>query len=224
MPNAVVGHWLESPRPWKYFIYDHDALYIEWPACKSCELSQEIAQLTSDLDKVMPIIDYAIGYHSCMIYFDPKVYSHQQLIDFLEDHQVKGRSAHVLPTLEIPISFGDLEAPDLSHVAERCHLEVEKVVDLFLSHEYTVHFMGFMPGFIYMGGLSEQLNLPRRATPRLKVPAGSVAIAAGQTGIYPIQVPGGWHIIGRTEMRFFDVEKSPPSDIIAGTKVRFKAL
>ena len=224
MHNPVVGTWVEGPRPWRYFIYDHDALYIEWTKSKSCELSQKIAQLTTDLETAVPIIDYAIGYHSCMIYFDPKSYGHDRLINFFEAYHIVESKKEIIPTLEVPISFGNGHAPDLSYVAESCDLDVEKVVELFLSKEYTVHFMGFMPGFIYMGGLSDQLKLPRRATPRLKVPGGSVAIAAGQTGIYPIEVPGGWHIIGRTEMRFFDVDKSPPSDIIAGTKVRFKAL
>jgi KipI family sensor histidine kinase inhibitor len=119
---------------------------------------------------------------------------------------------------EIPVVY---DGDDLPDVAAACGLSVEAVVRLHGSVEYVVAFLGFSRGFPYLSGLPEQLRLPRRATPRPRVPAGSVAIASDQCGIYPMPTPGGWHLIGRTSRQLFDPATDPPSVLAPGDRVRF---
>lgn len=111
---------------------------------------------------------------------------------------------------------------DLAEVAQSCGLSVQAVVDLHSAAKYTVAFCGFMPGFAYLVGLPEVLHLPRRDTPRTRVPAGSVAIAAEFAGVYPRESPGGWHLLGRTQASLWDDSRNPPALLAPGTTVRFR--
>lgn len=121
----------------------------------------------------------------------------------------------------IPVCYGGEDGGDLLEVAEAVGLSADEVISLHSGAIYTVAAVGFSPGFPYLSGLPEQLRLPRRATPRSKVPAGSVAIAAGQAGIYPFASPGGWHLLGRTDVTLFDVHAERPSFLLPGDRVRF---
>ncbi len=114
------------------------------------------------------------------------------------------------------------DGEDLEDVARRIGATVEEVVRLHSEREYLVYMVGFTPGFAYMGSTHERLGLPRRSTPRTRVPAGSVGIAMGQTGIYPSATPGGWNLLGRAEHRdLFDLSRDPPSYFLPGDRVRF---
>ena len=124
-------------------------------------------------------------------------------------------------TVEIPVAYGSTDGPDLAEVARACGCSEQEVAALHFEREYEVYFLGFQPGFAYLGDLDERLRLPRRAHPRASVPAGSVAIAERMTGIYPATSPGGWHVIGRTTMRLFDAERNPPALLMPGDRVRF---
>ncbi len=124
-------------------------------------------------------------------------------------------------TIEIPVRYGGADGPDLPAVAQRCGLAEDEVVRLHAAGEYLVFFLGFQPGFAYLGGLDARLATPRLATPRTEVPAGSVGIGGAQTGVYPRRAPGGWNLIGRTELALFDPFGSPPSLLQAGDRVRF---
>jgi inhibitor of KinA len=115
----------------------------------------------------------------------------------------------------------DYNGEDLAYVASYCKLSVNEVIRIHSDTEYTVAMLGFTPGFPYLLGLDERLVIPRRATPRLKVPAGSVAIGGVQSGIYPKESPGGWHIIGSTSVDLFDVNRNPPNLLNPGTKIKF---
>ena len=128
------------------------------------------------------------------------------------------------PLTHIAVRYGGTHGPDLSEVAERLQLSDNEVIDLHTAAEYTVLMVGFLPGFPYLGPLPEALRLPRRDTPRLRVPPGSVAIAGGQTGIYPQASPGGWHLIGHTDFRVFDPSEQPPARLQPGQRVRFVAV
>lgn len=136
--------------------------------------------------------------------------------------------AHIAPApeqpariLRIPVRYGGTDGPDLDEVAAALDLRPEQVVALHAGQIYRVMMVGFAPGFPYIGPLPHALNLPRRSTPRTAVPAGSVAIAAGLTGIYPARLPGGWHVIGRTERTLFDPAGEPPTLLRAGDGVQF---
>lgn len=123
--------------------------------------------------------------------------------------------------IEIPVSYGGKSGPDLDDVAAHAGLMREAVIDLHCRTEYRVAMLGFTPGFAYLIGLPDALHMPRRATPRTRVPAGSVAIGGAQTGVYPRETPGGWHLIGRTPLNLFDPARDPPALLRPGQRVRF---
>ncbi|MGA8276921.1 MAG: 5-oxoprolinase subunit PxpB [Rhodanobacteraceae bacterium] len=126
--------------------------------------------------------------------------------------------------IDIPVRYGGTDGPDLAAVAEHSGLDVDAVVARHLAGDYQVAMLGFAPGFAYLTGLDPLLHTPRRQTPRLRVPAGSVAIGGAQTGIYPGMLPGGWQIIGCTARVLFDAQRDPPSLLEAGDRVRFVAI
>jgi KipI family sensor histidine kinase inhibitor len=125
--------------------------------------------------------------------------------------------------VEVPVRYGGVDGPDLAEVADRLGLPEAEVVRLHTGSTYRVFMLGFTPGFPYLGPLPDALVLPRRPTPRTRVPAGSVAIAGAQTGIYPSSTPGGWHVIGRTDLRLWDPTRRPPALLEPGGHVRFVA-
>ncbi|MEH2919904.1 5-oxoprolinase subunit PxpB [Samsonia erythrinae] len=123
--------------------------------------------------------------------------------------------------IDIPVIYGGDAGPDLEEVAHHSGLTPRQVVDAHAAGQYVVYFLGFQPGFAYLGGLSAQLHMPRRAEPRLRVPAGSVGIGGAQTGIYPLDTPGGWQLIGRTSVMLFNPQTMPPTLLRPGDNVRF---
>ena len=122
-------------------------------------------------------------------------------------------------SLELPVVF---DGADLARVAELTGRGVAALVEALTTAELTVAFGGFAPGFGYLSGLPEELHVPRRATPRTRVPAGSVALAGPFAGVYPQASPGGWQLIGRTDAVLFDVDRDPPALLVPGTAVRFR--
>ncbi|EBY6258864.1 TPA: 5-oxoprolinase subunit PxpB [Salmonella enterica subsp. enterica serovar Bron] len=124
-------------------------------------------------------------------------------------------------SVEIPVIYGGAGGPDLAAVARHSGLSEKQVVELHASVEYVVWFLGFQPGFPYLGNLPESLHMPRRAEPRLQVPSGSVGIGGAQTGIYPLSTPGGWQLIGLTPLKLFDPMREPPVLLRPGDSVRF---
>ncbi|MBN3262501.1 5-oxoprolinase subunit PxpB [Pectobacterium brasiliense] len=123
--------------------------------------------------------------------------------------------------IDIPVVYGGEAGPDLAEVAAHSGLTVSQVVEVHAAAQYVVYFLGFQPGFAYLGGLNEKLHMPRRAEPRLRVPAGSVGIGGAQTGIYPLATPGGWQLIGRTSLKLFTPQTMPPTLLRPGDNVRF---
>ncbi len=123
--------------------------------------------------------------------------------------------------IEIPISFAPQDAPDLELLAGESGLKAEQVVEIFLAQTYRVFMLGFLPGFSYLGEVDERIAMPRKESPRTLVPRGSIGIAGRQTGIYSLDSPGGWQIIGRTEMEMFRPGEDPPTRLQAGDQVRF---
>ncbi|MCV2490691.1 allophanate hydrolase subunit 1 [Geodermatophilus sp. YIM 151500] len=120
----------------------------------------------------------------------------------------------------LPVVF---DGPDLAEVAERTHRSTGQLVEALTATEFTVAFTGFTPGFGYLTGLPDELHVPRRATPRTRVPAGSVGLAGPYAGAYPRASPGGWQLVGRTDAVLFDVDRDPPALLVPGARVRFRA-
>jgi KipI family sensor histidine kinase inhibitor len=128
------------------------------------------------------------------------------------------------PLTEIPVCYDPEFGPDLTFIAEQANLSVEAVIKLHSEGEYQVSAIGFSPGFPYLKGLPKALQLPRRASPRTRVPKGSVAIAADMSAVYPNPSPGGWHLVGRTPMAFFEPSREPMCPVAVGSRVQFKPM
>ena len=204
------------------------ALVLELPARLDPETSARIVAIAAAARAQCGALirDAVIGYHTLTVYFDPLGVDARWL-----ETQLQEIAADVQPgadvtgaTIEVPVCYGGSLGPDLPYVAEQAGCSEEQVVALHTSREYRVFVVGFVPGFAYMGPVDPRLGLPRRSNPRTRVPAGSVAIAAGQTGIYPMETPGGWHLIGRTQIRPFDESRVEPVLFRPGDRVRFRGI
>jgi KipI family sensor histidine kinase inhibitor len=163
------------------------------------------------------------AYASVVLRFDPLRIEPIQAEKFVAELLARGDFMLDAPTrprrlVEIPTTY---DGPDLAETAERSHLSVDALVGLHAKRDYTAYFLGFMPGFAYCGRLDPKIVSSRLERPRERVPAGSVAIADGQTGVYPFASPGGWRLIGRTELAMFDPSAAGPVLIHAGDRVRF---
>jgi inhibitor of KinA len=166
------------------------------------------------------------GYASLLIDFDVLRLSHERLAahirELIEADTGAGHAAS--RTVEIPVCYDAEFGPDLGDVAAYNKITIDEVIRLHTSATYLVHFLGFSPGFAYMGGVPEGLRTPRLATPRPRVVAGSVGIAGEQTGVYPVDSPGGWRLIGHTPERMFDASADPPTRLQPGDLVQFTAI
>ena len=163
------------------------------------------------------------GYSSVLVKFDATRMRHQDLEQLLRKHIARMEKV-TLPKprhVEIPVCYGREYGPDLQDVAALHGLTADDVVALHSSVEYTVYFLGFVPGFAYLGELPSQLVTPRLAAPRKSVPAGSVGIAKDQTGVYPVSTPGGWRLLGRTPVAMFQPERKEMCLLSIGDGVRF---
>lgn len=166
------------------------------------------------------------AYASILIDFDPLRISHEQAASLLENLEVQELTQYQRPVniVTIPVCY-DLEfGPDLEDIANHAKIPAREVIRLHSSVTYRVHFLGFTPGFAYLGGLPEPLHMPRLSRPRTQVPAGTVAIAGSQAGVYPVNSPGGWQLIGRTPMRVFDPNATRPALLEPGDLVKFSAI
>jgi KipI family sensor histidine kinase inhibitor len=166
------------------------------------------------------------AYASVLIDFDPLRLSHEEATLLVGNLAGEESSRHDLEAniVTIPVCYDIEFGPDLQEVANHAKISTREVIRLHSSATYRVHFLGFTPGFAYLGGLPELLHTPRLATPRKHVPAGSVAIAGSQAGIYPVDSPGGWRLIGRTRVRIFDPNATQPTRLKAGDLVEFSAI
>ena len=175
------------------------------------------------VDEDPAIRDVVVGYASVTVYFDPLALPPSTMAERLRRAaEARTReSAQGGKQVVIPVRYGGTEGPDLPEVASFAGCTEDDVVSRHVAREYRVFMIGFLPGFPYMGVVDESIAMPRRETPRLAVPAGSVGIAGRQTGIYPVQSPGGWRLIGRTEAPLFDAGKTPPTLLQPGDAVRF---
>ncbi len=165
------------------------------------------------------------AYCSVLVKFDPLAITHAELESILHRYLHSLDEVPLLPgrVVEVPVCYGGEFGPDLADVAALCKIPAERLIELHAAGDYLVYFLGFVPGFAYLGGLPEQLAAQRLATPRKSVPPGSVGIAGKQTGIYPFATPGGWRLIGRTPMPLFRVDDGA-SVLSVGTRVRFAAI
>jgi inhibitor of KinA len=205
------------------------------------KLGQEISQITHERVKALcgyleqspfsGMVEYVPGFTTVTIFydpislFDPKIgeIPYERAVSILTPilSQLSKGEPTKTRVIEVPVCYGGELGCDLEDVAIYHELTPQEVIRLHTEPEYLVYMIGFAPGFPYLGGMNEQIATPRRSTPRLIIPAGSVGIGGKQTGIYPIESPGGWHLIGRTPLLLFQPCQDPPSLLRAGDRIRF---
>lgn len=162
-------------------------------------------------------------YRSLIIYYDPQKIKYENLIQRFNKIQnsITEITIPIAQVTEIPVLYGERCGPDLEFVAHHNKLSVEEVIKIHSQKEYFIYMLGFLPGFVYLGGMSNKINTNRLEKPRLKVLGGSVGIAGKQTGIYPIESPAGWQIIGRTPIKLYDPKKEFPFLLKSGDYIKF---
>jgi KipI family sensor histidine kinase inhibitor len=200
-------------------------LLLEFGDEISPEVNEKVRRMTLAIqaESIEGIVEIVPTYRSLLILYNPLILSFVDLKKRLERIE-KGLQQTPFPEpklTQIPALYGGSYGPDLEEVAKYHQISPEEVIQLHCSKPYFIYMIGFMPGFPYMGELPEALITPRLKTPRLSVPAGSVAIAQRQTGIYPMESPGGWQIIGRTPVKLFNPEREPPALLQMGDHVQF---
>jgi KipI family sensor histidine kinase inhibitor len=197
------------------------ALLAELGTRLDTALNTRAIALAAALKKRRDVRQAIAGYASVTVQFDPDQTSHQSLAAAIRRLATKRPPMPEPGRLHrIPVRY---DGPDIEEVAERLKLPRERIVELHTRPIYRVFLVGFVPGWAYLGPLPEELELPRRQVPRTQVPAGSVAIAGRQSGIYPLPTPGGWHLLGRTSVKLFLPDSDPPCLFRAGDRVKFFA-
>jgi inhibitor of KinA len=172
------------------------------------------------------VVEWVPGYTALTIHYRPHVLRYQDLCRSVEAALAAGEALSVPEgrLVTLPVLYGGERGPDLGFVAEQHRLSVDEVIKLHSRPEYLVYMIGFAPGFPYLGGLPEQLATPRLEKPRLAVPRGSVGIGGAQTGVYSVESPGGWRLIGHTPVALYDPAGERPALLEAGDRVRFRPV
>jgi inhibitor of KinA len=203
------------------------ALVVEFGDRVDRALSDNVLRLDARLrSSGLPgVVETVPTFRSLMVYYDPLVTSRADLEPAIASRLDRETGSHGAATLwRVPVCYEGEFAPDLAEVARLTGMTPSEVVTLHSAVLYHVYMLGFLPGFPYMGDLPHQLALPRRADPRLRVPAGSVSIATTLTAIYPYESPGGWHLIGTTPIRLFDPERPRPALLDPGDIVQMEPI
>jgi 5-oxoprolinase (ATP-hydrolysing) subunit B len=217
---------LTSPPPRAHPLGD-SAVTIVFGTERSAELLARIHSAAHALEAArIPYVDDVVpAYLALTVFYDAlKTTYHEIANTLLEacDRPARAGGERAQPRHHlIPVHYDGI---DLDSVAAATRLSVPEVITRHSSRDYTVDLLGFVPGFAYLSELDPALQLPRRSEPRPRVPAGSVAIAAAQTAVYPLDTPGGWHLIGRTDTVMFDPGREPPARLRAGDTVRFERV
>jgi inhibitor of KinA len=212
-------------RETRYLLAGDKALVVEFGNEINESVNSKVRNLYVALNKykVAGIEEITPTYRSLLIQYNPLIINLDILKTKLKELEDKlGKVDIPKPRIiEIPTLYGGEYGPDLSFVAEHNGITTEDVIKIHSSVDYLIYMLGFTPGFPYLGGMSEKIAAPRLSMPRTKIPAGSVGIAGKQTGIYPIESPGGWQLIGRTPLKLYDPKRQPPIVLQAGDYIRF---
>ena len=209
----------------RFLLTGDTSLTVEFGNEISQTINTRIRAFNIALEKsgIPGIVETVPTYRSLMVHYDPSVILYDALVERMQ--ALLGQLDHItIPpsdVLEIPVLYGGEEGQDLDFVAQHAGKTVQEVIDIHTSTEYLIYMLGFTPGFTYLGGMSEAIATPRLKTPRVKIPAGSVGIAGAQTGVYPIDSPGGWQLIGRTPVRMYDPDRETPILPQAGQYIHF---
>lgn len=216
-------------KEYKFLTAGDNGIVVEVSDKIEVEANEVIRKLSNMIRKNITegIVEILPTYRSLLIIYDPYVFSYEKIkkeLKYLSENLDDG--SNIVPpfVVEIPVLYGGEFGPDLDFVAEHNNLSVEEVINLHTNPQYLIYMLGFTPGFSYLGGMSSKLDTPRLSSPREIIKAGSVGIAGSQTGIYPIDSPGGWRLIGRTPLKLFNAQSEEPFLLQAGNFLKFVSI
>ncbi|WP_186645412.1 5-oxoprolinase subunit PxpB [Fluviispira vulneris] len=210
---------LKRPR---FFILNESSLSLELEPPAELFYQKKLWWLAKKLKLNPQVIDVVIGMNNFTIVINPLIHHPENFLFLLESLWQQAESIeNNIKEVIIPVKYGKKYGPDLIIIANNTGLTFKEIIELHCSGEYFVYFLGFQPGFPYLGGLPKQLHTARKNIPNIAIPAGSVGIGGSQTGIYPSCTPGGWNIIGHTDFILFKPDSSEPTTLLPGDKVRF---
>jgi len=212
----------------RFLQYNERSILVEWPAIIDENVLHDVLNFKTSIElKIFkPIVDVISAYASLLIIYKSTIDNVNDEFSTLKVLYKSQDSKKLLKskTFRIPVCYEDEFAMDLDNYSEAKNLSKSAIIKLHSEVVYTVFFIGFLPGFLYLGGLNPTLHLDRKKTPNLNVKKGSVAIGGKQTGIYPQDSPGGWHIIGNSPLELFNPKQNPPCFVKAGDKVKFHPI
>lgn len=207
------------------------ALSIEFGDAIDPEINARVMALFAALEAAraegaLPGLSETVpSFRALAVHYDPLRISRDEITAALAPYVLSAEAeARVGRTWVLPACYGGDHGPDLADVAARAGIAPDEVVALHTGAGFRVYILGFVPGFAYLGGVPEAIRLPRRTDPRTAVPAGSVAIAGEMSGVYPLESPGGWHLLGRCPVPMFDPRQDPPVFLKPGDRIRFQAI
>ncbi|MDK2823394.1 MAG: inhibitor of KinA [Clostridia bacterium] len=209
----------------RYLPAGDKGIVVEFGSTIKTQINQKVRSMFLALEQCqLPgILELVPTYRSLMVFYDPLVWEFNKLLVELEKIEAS-LASFKLPKPRVnllPVVYGGEHGPDFQFVCQYTKLTPEEIIRIHTSTDYLIYMLGFTPGFPYLGGMDERIAVPRLEVPRTKIPVGSVGIAGSQTGVYPIESPGGWQLIGRTPVRLYDPSRTPPFLLQAGDYIRF---
>ena len=209
-----------------YKLFGRSAILVEWPANISQDIIQDIISFERQVKEIDSILDTIIAYNSFLIRYQNPIIDKELTISQLK--KIYAASSYLIKQdqflWQIPVCYDVSFGIDLEEIANKKKCSVAEIIRLHTEGDYLVYFIGFQPGFLYLGGLHQTLHVSRKSNPRLRVDKGSVAIGGIQTGIYPQNSSGGWNIIGKSPLNFFDINASEPCFAKPGDRIQFVAV
>ena len=208
--------------------FGRSCVLIEWHQIIHTSILAEISAIRKGIEskQIKGIVDVVPGYTSLTVFFMPEVISYAQILEIIDSSEKESPEIAQEEGIiwEILVEYNKSQDKDMASVMSLAGLSRNEIVDLHTSALYDVYFIGFLPGFLYLGGLDKKLHIPRKIIPDLKIPKGSVAIGGAQTGIYPQESPGGWYVIGHTDFKVIDFYSPPFCQVKPGDRVKFSAI
>ena len=209
-----------------YKLFGWSAILVEWPANISQEIIQDIISFERQVKEIESILDTIIAYNSLLIRYQNPIVDQELTIRQLKNKYTA--SSYLIKQdqflWEIPVCYDASFGIDLEEIANKKKCSVTDIIRLHTETDYIVYFIGFQPGFLYMGGLHQNLHIPRKSNPRVRVDKGSVGIGGAQTGVYPQNSSGGWNIIGKSPLNFFNMKATNPCFAKSGDRIQFVAV
>lgn len=212
----------------RYLPAGDEAMVIEFGKTIDEEINNRVISMATSIrnKRIKGVREILPTYRSLMVFYNPKKISYIRLVSTVKALGFKENEGEEeeKKTLIVPCCYDDSFGPDLSDMSKELGLTKEEIVKIHSEKKYKIYMLGFLPGFVYLGGLDKRINIPRLQTPRTKIPARSVGIGGAQTGVYPVDSPGGWRLIGSTPLDFYDIKREDPILCEAGEYIRFRPV